>query len=134
MMILAEGPDDLAPETLEKTLAKSEKCGELTLAVRSATEGTSLVVDGSPYMVSVYGCDHPGIVHRISTVLADKSVNITDVNTRVIGEDEEPVYAMLLEVTVPRSLDQAELDRALQATAAEVGVEVGLHPAEADVL
>ena len=87
-----------------------------------------------PYLVSVYGSDHPGIVHRISTLLADNSVNITDVNTRVIGENQDPVYAMLLEVILPRSLDPAELDGALQATAAEVGVDASLHPADADVL
>ena len=65
---------------------------------------------------------------------AENSVNITDVNTRVIGENDEPVYAMLLEVTLPRSPDPADLDGALQATAAEVGVEASLHPADADVL
>jgi glycine cleavage system transcriptional repressor len=92
------------------------------------------VVEGEPYIVSVYGSDHPGIVHRISTVLADHSVNITDVNTRVIGEEDDPVYAMLLEVTLPRSLDPKELDSRLQETAAEVGVDASLHPADADVL
>lgn len=134
MMMLVEGPDDLAPEALEAQLAKSEGCAELTVAVRPAGEGASIVVEGEPYIVSVYGSDHPGIMHRIATVLADNSVNITDVNTRVIGGDDEPVYAMLLEVTLPRSLDPAELDGALQATAAEVGVDASLHPADADVL
>lgn len=134
MMMLVEGPVDLAAETLEAELARAEGCAGLTVAVRSAGEGASIVVEGEPYIVSVYGSDHPGIVHRISTVLADCSVNITDVNTRVIGEEDEPVYAMLLEVTLPRSLDPAELDRALQAAASELGVDASLHPADADVL
>lgn len=134
MMMLVEAPDDVAPEALEVELAKSEGCALLTVAVRPAGEGASLVVEGDPYIVSVYGSDHPGIVHRIATVLADNSVNITDVNTRVIGDDDEPVYAMLLEVILPRSLDPAELDGALQATAAEVGVDASLHPADADIL
>ena len=134
MMMLVEGPDDLAPEALEAELAKSEGCAELTVDVRPAGERASLVVEGDPYIVSVYGSDHPGIVHRISTVLADKSVNITDVNTRVISENAEPCYAMLLEVILPRSQDPAELGGALQATAAEVGVDASLHPAAADVL
>jgi glycine cleavage system transcriptional repressor len=134
MMMLVEGPDDLDPGSLEAELGKAEGCAELTLAVRPAGERASIVVEGDPYIVSVYGSDHPGIMHHIATVLADHSVNITDVNTRVIGADEEPVYAMLLEVTLPRSLDPAELDSALQATAADVGVEASLHPADADVL
>jgi glycine cleavage system transcriptional repressor len=134
MMMLIEVPDDLAPEALEAELAKAEGCADLTVAVRPAGEGASIVVEGEPYIVSVYGSDQPGIMHRIAVVLADHSVNITDVNTRVIGGDGEPVYAMLLEVTLPRSLDQAILERALQATAAEVGVDASLHPADADIL
>jgi glycine cleavage system transcriptional repressor len=134
MMMLVEAPDDLVPESLEAELAEAEGCAELTVAVRPAGEGASIVVEGEPYIVSVYGSDHPGIMHRIATVLADNSVNITDVHTRVIGADDEPVYAMLLEVTLPRSLDPAELDGALQATAGEVGVDASLHPADDDVL
>jgi glycine cleavage system transcriptional repressor len=134
MVMEVEGPDDLAPEALEAELARSEGCAELSVDVRLASERASVVVDGDPYIVSVYGSDHPGIVHRISTLLAENSVNIIDVNTRVIGENDEPVYAMLLEVILPRGLDPAKLDGALQAAAAAVGVEASLHPADVDVL
>ena len=134
MVMKVEGPDGLAPEALEAELANSEGCADLSVDVRPASDGASAVVEGDPYIVSVYGSDQPGIVHRISTMLADNSVNITDVNTRVIGENGEPVYAMLLEVTLPKNLDPSELNGALQAAAAEVGVEASLDPADADVL
>jgi glycine cleavage system transcriptional repressor len=134
MMMLVEGPDDLNARYLEQALAEAEANFDLTVAARPLGEGATLVVEGEPYIVSVYGSDHPGILHRIATVLADASVNITDVNTRIIGGDDEPVYAMLLEVTLPRSLDPKDLDDRLQAAAAEVGVDASLHPADADVL
>ena len=134
MMMLVEGPDDLVPEALEAELAEAEGCAGLTLAVRPAGEAASSVVEGDPWIVSVYGSDHPGIMHRIATVLAEHRVNITDVNTRVIGGEDEPVYAMLLEVALPKTMDRDALDRALQACAGEVGVEASLHPADADVL
>ena len=41
---------------------------------------------------------------------------------------------MLLEVTLPRSLDPATLDSRIQAVAKELGVDASLHPADADVL
>jgi len=131
MVMEVEGPDGLAPEALEAELARSEGCAELSVDVRPAGRNAS-PAEGEHYVVSVYGSDHPGIVHRISTVLADNGVNITDVNTRVIGDDDEPVYAMMLEVVLPKNLDSTELDGALRATAAEVGVEVSLDPADAD--
>jgi glycine cleavage system transcriptional repressor len=132
MMMLVEAPDDLTAEALEAALGKAEGCADLTLAVRPAGAAAAMVA-GDPYIVSVYGSDHPGIVHRIATVLADHGANITDVNTRVIG-DGEPVYAMMLEVALPRSLDPGTLGAALQAVAGEVGVDASLQPADADVL
>ena len=134
MMLLVEGPDDLPAAALEAALAQAEAEFDLTVSVRSLGEGASLVVEGEPYIVSVYGSDHPGIVYRIATVLADCSVNITDVNTRVIGEEDEPVYAMLLEVTLPRSLDPEELETRIQVVAKDIGVDASLHPADTDVL
>ena len=134
MMMLVEGPDDLDASVLEGALREAEESFDLTVAVRVLGEGAMLFVEGEPYIVSVYGSDRPGIVHRVATVLADLSVNITDVNTRVIGGEDEPVYAMLLEVTLPRTLDPNELDARLQEMAGQLGVDASLHPADADVL
>lgn len=134
MMMLVEGPEGLSAPALELALREPEANFELTVAVRPLTEGAMLSVDGEPYIVSVYGADHPGILHRIATVLADLSVNITDVNTRIIGGDEEPVYAMLLEIALPPGLAPGDLDQRLQAEAKSVGVDASLHPADADVL
>ena len=107
---------------------------DCSMTVLSRHFAMMMLVEGEPYIVSVYGSDRPGIVHRVATVLADLSVNITDVNTRVIGEEDEPVYAMLLEVTLPRSLDPKDLDARLQEMAGQLGVDASLHPADADVL
>ena len=134
MVTLAQGPDDLDAPTLEAALREAPSCGDLTVAVRDAGEGASVVAEGEPYIVSVYGADRPGIVYGISSVLAEAGVNITDVNTRVIGEEDESVYAMLLEVTLPRDLDPKELDAPLQAKATELGVDASVHPAGAEIL
>jgi glycine cleavage system transcriptional repressor len=134
MMMLVEGPADLERGGLESALAQAESAYDLTVAVRPLAEAVAQPVEGDPYIVSVYGSDHPGILHRVARFLAEASVNITDVNTRVIGEADEPVYAMLLEVTLPEGLDPGPLDRQLKAEAAELGVDASLHPADADVL
>jgi glycine cleavage system transcriptional repressor len=133
MMMLVEAPDDVPADALEAALAEANF--DLTVAVRPLGEGAMLFVEGEPFIVSVYGSDHPGIVHHIANVLADHSVNITDVNTRVLGEEDgEPVYAMLLEVTLPRSLDPSALENRIQAVAKDLGVDASLPPADADVL
>jgi hypothetical protein len=62
------------------------------------------------------------------------SVNIVDLSTRVVGPADAPVYAMMLDVTLPPGGDPAELARRLAATAGELGVTCRLHPTEADIL
>jgi glycine cleavage system transcriptional repressor len=85
-----------------------------------------------PYVVSVYGADHPGIVARIAAVLAAHDVNITDLTTRLV--DDAALYAMVLDVDLPPAADEAEVAAALAAVAAELDVEATIRPAEPDIL
>lgn len=83
-----------------------------------------------PYVVSVYGADHPGIVARVAAVLAERAVNITDLTTRLVDD----LYAMVLDVDLPPGADAAEAESALHAVAAELEVEATIRPAEPDIL
>jgi glycine cleavage system transcriptional repressor len=87
------------------------------------------------HIVSVYGIDHPGILHAVAETLAERQVNITDMTTRVFaGEDDMPVYAMMIEVAIPRGLDPKDLERQLRAIAAEQNVELSLRQLEQALL
>jgi glycine cleavage system regulatory protein len=70
----------------------------------------------------------------VAALLARLGVNIVDLSTRVVGEAGAPVYAMVLEVTLPAGADAGELGRRLEATAADLGVTCRLHASEADIL
>jgi glycine cleavage system regulatory protein len=59
---------------------------------------------------------------------------VADLTTRVIGDPDRPVYAMVLEVTVPPGRDSADVRARLDELAGELGVECSLHPSEADIL
>jgi glycine cleavage system transcriptional repressor len=82
-------------------------------------------------MVSIYGVDHPGIVHHATRVLAEYRVNITDLETRLVeGGDRPSLYALLIEVAVPDDIDPAKVDGALAEIAASEVVEVSLRELE----
>ncbi|TML86651.1 MAG: ACT domain-containing protein [Actinobacteria bacterium] len=134
MMLVVDAPAGLTPGELERALA--EPAGELDLvvAVRALDDEVPVSPPGDTWTVSVYGVDRPGIVHRISGLLADQTVNIVDLTTRVIGDAARPAYAMLLEVTVPPELDVEELGGRLRDLARSLGVECTLHPSDADIL
>jgi glycine cleavage system transcriptional repressor len=85
------------------------------------------------HVLSVYGADHPGIVAGISAVLADLGVNITDLETRVAGSPESPLYVMLMEVALGEASADA-VEAALREAAAEAQVEVSLRVLEAEAL
>jgi glycine cleavage system transcriptional repressor len=83
------------------------------------------------HIVTVYGVDHPGIVHAVSARLASRAVNVTDLETRLVGDG---LYAMVLEVALPSDVDADALAKMLADVGAEQGVEVTVRPLEPDVM
>ena len=84
-------------------------------------------IGGEIYMISVYGSDKPGIVYRVAKELSDRQVNITDLNTKLVGSEERPVYVMMLEAVLPESIDEAELTRVLMALQGELKVDITIR-------
>jgi glycine cleavage system transcriptional repressor len=134
MMVVVAAPDGLAQGALEDALAGPAAAFELVVAVRAIDDDVPSSPEGAAWTVSVYGADRPGIVHRVALLLADNGVNIVDLSTRVIGDADRPVYAMILEVTLPAAADAAALQSRLAELAGDLGVECSLHPSEADIL
>ena len=60
---------------------------DLTVALRVLKPGGEIRshITGDLCMISVYGSDKPGIVYHVAQVLGDKKVNITDLNTKLVG-------------------------------------------------
>ena len=137
MMLVVDAPVSVGVGELEAALAgPAEELG-LVVNVRPAAEPTGSREPGEDavcWTVSVYGADHPGIVHGVAALLASDRANIVDLSTRVVGTPESPVYTMLLEVTLPPGADPQEFGRRLDAKAGELGVSCRLHPSEADIL
>jgi glycine cleavage system transcriptional repressor len=83
-----------------------------------------------PYQVHLHGADRPGLVHRVTALLADAGVNVTDLTTRLSGT----LYVLVAEVDLPESVDPVALAAGLRSVAADLGVEASLQPAQADLL
>ncbi|MFP5318052.1 MAG: glycine cleavage system protein R [Acidimicrobiia bacterium] len=134
MMLVVETPPGGDPAALRGALDAAAAAVDVALTVLPIDEGVAGPPAGDPWTVSVYGADRPGIVHGVASLLAGLGVNIGDLTTRVAGPPEHPVYAMVLEVTVPPAVDPADLERRLGELAGELGVECSLHPSDADIL
>jgi glycine cleavage system transcriptional repressor len=129
MMLLVHIPSSVEPGALERELDAAGSELELIVTVRPVEE-TSSHVPAPTHMVSVYGADKPGIVFKVAEALAAIGANITDLTSRVIGDDDAPVYAVMLEVVFPEGSDP---DSVLSLRD-DLDVDVSVHPVEADVL
>ena len=85
------------------------------------------------HVLTVYGADHPGIVHSVSQALAKMGVNITDLETRLTGAAKKPVYAMIIELALGEA-DPGEVEASLRAVGEREQVEIILRPLRAEAL
>ena len=81
-------------------------------------------------LLTVYGADKPGIVYAVTSRLAARGVNVTDMDTRVAGTESAPVYVMFLELAA----GDADLTGDVAALKAELRVDVALQPLEPEAL
>lgn len=133
MMVMVRLPDGLAAGQLAEQLAPYTSPLGLTVLCRElpgeAAERTP-EPDALLYMLSVYGADHPGIVAKVVRVVADYGGNITDMNTRVIGAADRPVYVMILEVQLASDRQSGPLQEALDRLKPSLGVDLTFRPIE----
>jgi glycine cleavage system transcriptional repressor len=80
--------------------------------------------DGEICIISVYGADQPGIVYRVTRELAGRSINIMDLNTKLIGTPQEPVYVLMLEVALPEGETPEGVEKLLEKRKQELKVEI----------
>lgn len=130
MILLLDAPDELALQELEEALKPVGTELELSILV-SEPHGGAVRPPGRPYVISVYGSDRPGIVHKVAAELASRQVNVTDLMSRIVGDD---VYTVVLDVDLPPDLDPEEFGNELRSVAGDLGVDVSFRPAEIDPL
>ena len=132
VMLIVKLPDPLGERELEASLGQVRQ--ELDLEAIAVNRVDDLGVPGArpSHVITVYGADHPGIVHSVTAALAERGVNITDLETRVTGGDE-PLYAMIMEVALGEA-EAAGIEEALREVAGREQVEVSLRPIDSDAL
>ena len=133
MMLVVDVPEGVGPVSLESALTPVAEKFDLAVRARAVDDDATSAYTGSPWTVVVYGADRPGIVHRVTSALAERGANVVDLTTRVIGESDRPSYAMVLEITIPDGVDSGAVEAELAAVASELGVECTAHPSDADV-
>ena len=102
---------------------------DLSVALRVLKPGGEVRsnIEGDLCMISVYGSDKPGIVYRVAKVLGEKQVNITDLNTKLVGTEERPVYVMVIEAALPEGVEEGDVDNWLAPIRNELQVDISVR-------
>lgn len=129
MILVVSIPEGLGLKELDRKFEEVRKT-QLSIFLKPMTqeEAQRHTFTDQPHMISVYGIDKPGIVYRVTRLLAQERINITDVSTKRIVEGEAPVYMMMLEVEFPKNLDRDQLRSKLEDLGKELSVTVSFHP------
>ena len=132
MVLILDAPEQADVGELRARLEDAGRELALEAVTLSEIEELQSAAAAPTHVVTVYGADHVGIVHAVGAALAERSINITDLSTRVlVGEGGLPLYVMLLEVAAD---DETALASALEGVKTDQGVECSFHPVETDAL
>lgn len=132
VMLIVALPEGTERQELERRLDPVRE--ELGLEAIAVSEVDELAPGPSPtHVLTVYGADHPGIVHAVSNALAERGVSITDLETRLGGAEGSPIYVMLMEIAAGDA-DYSDLGSALEEIGEREGLEVNLREVAAEAL
>jgi len=133
MMLIVSLPEGATSQAVENRLAPVAAELDLVITARDVHEA-HLAITEPTHVISVYGGDQPGIVYRVTEHLSAAGVNITDLSSRVIGSETDPVYALMLEVAAQPDTTRAFLEDDLAALKSELGVDISVNEIESDIL
>jgi glycine cleavage system transcriptional repressor len=131
MVFVLAAPEGTTEESLLRGLEPAASDLDLKFAVWPVGDDA-----GHPeptHVLTVYGKDRTGIVSAVSTCLARRQVNISDMSCR-LHDSVVPVYVLRLELAPPPDLPVERLSDELVATLGPLGLHASLAPLEIEVL
>ena len=135
IVLIVAAPDDVDRGRLSEDLGHAGQELALEAVVVQDVDDLEGTSPEPSHMVTIYGTDHPGIVHAATSTLAASGVDITDLNTRLVEEEgERPFYALMMEVSLPSGASAERMEEALRAVGEREDVEVTVREIEQDAL
>jgi glycine cleavage system transcriptional repressor len=136
IMLIVSTPPDADVGALTRDLDDARgRLGLGALTLEEVADEHGLTRPEPSHIGTVYGADHPGIVHAVAAAIADMGVNVIDVATHLLDEEgEQPLYVMMMEVDLPQDVAPDRLDAELHAVAEREQLDVSVRAVEAEAL
>lgn len=131
VILMAQLPESHSIDELRQRLQETDALLGMNFFVRELSDESldDDSEDGTPFIVSVYGADRPGIVAGITRELASLGANITDVETKRTSSARS-IFMMVLEVETPKGLSESKLRSQLETASKQLGVDMSIQALE----
>jgi glycine cleavage system regulatory protein len=108
---------------LEESLKRLSDRG---LSVRVTEAGTEPSYAGVTASLSIIGPDRPGIVREVSQSLAQRAINVLSFESDIVPAPmtNEPLFHAALQVALPSTVDEQELEARLTTIADEMTIDI----------
>ena len=126
LMVLVTGTED---QLLRLQEGASTLGDELDLTIDWKRTEAPRRSAGDPkvvHRIRAVAMDHPGIVHKITRLLADREVNVLSLDTQVdlAPTTGTPMFSLVLQAEVPPNVDLADLQAQLLRLSEEEGIDL----------
>lgn len=125
-IVKVEVSPDQAPALRAALLALSAQ--KLSVLVAS-TPGEHSAASTRLLRLSILGNDRPGIVREVAHALAERQINVREMDTSVTSApmSGQPLFEAVAQIQVPQSLDLSELKTQLDKIADALTVDIHLQ-------
>ncbi len=128
MILIISNPNISTKDEFSDTFKPLEE-KHLSVYIRTLKPGGEVrpVLEGDLCMISVYGADKPGIVFQVAKELGDRNINITDLNTKLIGDAKNPIYVMMLEAMLPANTEIEEVEKWMEELKQRLQIDISVR-------
>ena len=128
MILIISNPEFSTKEEFSDAFTPLEE-SNLSVYIRTLKPGGEIrsELEGELCMISVYGADKPGIVYQVAKELGDRNINITDLNTKLVGDKQKPVYVMMLEAMLPENTEIEEVESWMEELKQKLQVDISVR-------
>jgi len=130
MLILVTGEDPAVDKLLKGAQKAGERAGLAVQARRTKAPGEAAPKGTIPYELAAFSMDHPGIVQRIASFLAERQINIRALDTSVSNAPVTglPLFSLRATVDLPAQQNVADIRRGLEKIAGQENIDIELKP------
>jgi glycine cleavage system transcriptional repressor len=123
-------PDGLEESLLDQALAEALAGVSMShfIAPPSSLEEPQVTPVMEPYVITLQGPPSPALIPGITQTVASFDVNIDNLRAVTLSEDQGVApQALVLEISVPATVQQRVFRQALSLTAEELGIDINLQ-------